>query len=118
MNTKMPRRQWRPAAMESSKMNPRACCNCHGTAQGDKKLSALSRAVKACGWVLPGLVWVLIPKCPVCFAAWMSVIGISVSVSAAGYLRMGLMVGCGIAFILLCLRYARGRIFRFLKYIC
>ena len=90
-------------------MNPRACCNCHGTSQGDKKLSALSRAVKACGWVLPGVVWVLIPKCPVCFAAWLSVIGLSVSVNAAGYLRTTLIVLCAVCLLILLIKISSKR---------
>jgi hypothetical protein len=57
---------------------------------------ALRRGVRLAGWVLPGLVLALVPKCPFCLIAWAAWAGIGVGLPAAGYLRaasLGLAAG-------------------------
>jgi hypothetical protein len=53
------------------------------------------RFARAAGWAAPGAILALMPKCPVCFAAYLAMAtGLSLSVGAATYLRTGLIVLC------------------------
>jgi hypothetical protein len=46
-------------------------------------------------WLAPGITLVLIPKCPLCLAAYVAVgTGIGLSLPAATYLRIALLVIC------------------------
>ena len=47
------------------------------------------------GWVVPGAVIALTPKCPACLAAYLAVwTGLGVSLTSAMYLRWGLLSLC------------------------
>lgn len=68
------------------------------------------RGVRVSGVVLPGVLMALVPKCPMCVAAYLAIAGVGISVSAATWLRWGLLAICGammVIFALLTLHSAR-----------
>ena len=94
-------------------MNARHCCG--------RKAAAVPRGFwgRISGGVLPGALLVLMPKCPICIAAYVALLtGVGVSVSTAAYLREG-MIGLSLGSLLLlagwCLqrsRFLRSRLVR------
>jgi hypothetical protein len=74
------------------------------------------QAVSKCGcpgggrevvaWAIPGVILALIPKCPLCIAAYIAIgTGIGVSVSTAAYIRFGLLIFCGASLLFLVTRW-------------
>ena len=53
------------------------------------------RSSRAAGWALPSLGLALVPKCPMCIAAWLALGGgFGVSLTTASYLRSGFLWLC------------------------
>lgn len=72
------------------------CCS-----QGHPKAAAHIAA-----GVVPGLILLLMPKCPACLAAYLAVgAGISLSMADAASLRLGLSTLCAVTLILLAASY-------------
>ena len=69
-----------------------ACCS----AAGDRKTPTWVRRVREIfAWVLPSAVLVLVPKCPACLAAYVTLwTGLGLSLSVAKYLRWVLLLVC------------------------
>lgn len=85
-------------------MNP--CCKRRIVDKRSK--GTLRRGISAWGWLLPGGLLVLMPKCPVCLAAYVALFtGVGISIPAASGLRLGLMIACGAALLLLAFLYFR-----------
>jgi len=70
--------------------------------------STIRRAVDVIGWIVPSAILALIPKCPMCLAAYIALwTGIGLSISAAIYLRASILVLCVGLILFLAARGAR-----------
>jgi hypothetical protein len=66
-----------------------ACCD---AASGRKTPVSVRRAGEFIAWVLPSAILALVPKCPACLAAYVTVwTGLGLSLSTATYLRWALL---------------------------
>jgi hypothetical protein len=77
-------------------MNP-SCCHRepHADQDAPHKKSCLRRAREAAGWIVPGAVLALMPKCPICLAAYVALgTGFTMSCSSAHILMRGLTMLC------------------------
>jgi hypothetical protein len=90
------------------------CCEMReGERAGGSLLRSLRRrAAKTFGWVAPSVILVLMPKCPMCVAAYVTLVsGVGISVSLAAHLRVMMLVLCGavLAYLAVTAFWRRGR---------
>jgi hypothetical protein len=93
----------------------RTCCN----VASDRNVSGRARRSRdVLAWVLPSAGLVIVPKCPMCIVAHVTLwTGLGLSLTTATYLRWMLLVVCVASlFFLILKRLDRiGAIFRFFK---
>jgi hypothetical protein len=71
----------------------RTCCN------------VARRSSEAAGWIVPSILLALVPKCPMCVAAYIALVtGVSISLSTASIVRTSTIVVC-----VMMLLYVAGR---------
>ena len=79
---------------------------CSGS--GDGCGSTVRRVVDLVGWIVPSAILALIPKCPMCLAAYIALwTGLGLSVAAAANLRVLLIIVCVISLVFLVARQMR-----------
>jgi hypothetical protein len=89
-------------------MNAEECC------ENPRPRTFVRRCVDTAGWIVPGVILGLLPKCPMCLAAYVAVwTGIGLSFSAATQLRVSLLVLCVGALLFLATKNARRLIHKF-----
>ena len=72
------------------------------------------RSGEIAGWIGPGAILALLPKCPMCLAAYVAVwTGIDLSFSAATHLRLSLLILSVGSILLLVAKSTRRLIHRF-----
>ena len=88
-------------------MNAHRCCAVAPRGSGSEMIVVQSRHadpqpprfarrwLDLSGWMVPGVILVLLPKCPACLAAYVAIgTGIGLSLSIATYLRLLLVIVC------------------------
>ena len=76
-----------------------ACCDAAGNRLAPTRARRL-REIFA--WVLPSAILLLVPKCPACLAAYVTLwTGLGLSLSTASYLRLALLLLCVTALLFL-----------------
>ncbi len=76
-------------------MNTHHCCQIktRGCDSARRPASRLRRSGAIGGWIVPGAILALMPKCPACLAAYVAVgTGVGLSLSTATHLRTALLI--------------------------
>jgi len=86
-------------------MNSHICCqwNPHASHDARKQRMWLRRVRKVAGWIVPGVLLALMPKCPMCLAAYVALCtGLTMSCSSA-HILMRLVTALCIGTLSLCM---------------
>jgi hypothetical protein len=81
-------------------MSPHACCRLGGAAITASQTNAapagfIRRIRNAAGWIAPSVGLALLPKCPLCVAAYLAIAtGVGISLTTAAYLRTSFELLC------------------------
>ena len=91
-------------------MNARHCCQIEMRADANARRPAswLHRSGEMAGWIVPSATLALLPKCPVCVAAYVALAtGIGISLPTATYLRAMLVALCVASLVFVAARRLR-----------
>ena len=96
------------------------CCGVAATSKDRRSLATqtrpndlkpptfLRRCFDIAEWIIPGAILALLPKCPLCLAAYLALItGVGFSMSTLMYLRMALLTLCIASLLYLSIRSIR-----------
>gem|GEM_PF-3655086 len=94
--------------MNTHKINKQAASEkkdscCHRSAiKNNKRVSLLSRFRLSWRGFIPSILLILMPKCAVCFAGYVTLItGVGLSITTAAYVRIALIILCVISLLYL-----------------
>ena len=74
-------------------MTTQMCC--HETSPQGSAKSVTRRVLGTTRWIVPTAILALLPKCPMCVVGYVALAtGLGISVSAAAWIRGGLLVAC------------------------
>jgi hypothetical protein len=88
-------------------VNTRPCCHTatRGRDSAPRPALRLRHSGEIAGWIIPSATLVLLPKCPVCVAAYVALFsGVGISVASAANLRISLLILCVAALLCLALK--------------
>lgn len=91
-------------------MNAGHCCQMKTGAgdNGSRASRRMRRGGEMAGWIVPTATLALLPKCPVCVAAYVALLsGIGISLPTATYLRATLVVLCVASLVFVAARRLR-----------
>ena len=91
-----------------------SCSRCTTIREGrSRRRSAFRAGVELAEWLIPSVLLVLMPKCPLCLAAYVALwTGIGLSFTAAAHIRAALIVLCVLSLAFLVATRVRRRILR------
>jgi hypothetical protein len=85
-------------------MSAPACCRIERPGRG----GSLRRAGEVGGWVLPGVILALLPKCPACLAAYVAIAtGIGLSAPVAAHLHLWILILSSVTLVCMAASCAR-----------
>ncbi len=86
-------------------MNTSHCCQIEtrgSDSDARRPASGLHRSREIAGWIVPSAVLALMPKCPLCLAAYVAAgTGLGLSLSTATHLRTSLLILCVVSLLYL-----------------
>jgi hypothetical protein len=91
-------------------VNARNCCQIQmrAGANGGRPASRLRRGGEIAGWIVPSVTLALLPKCPLCVAAYVALAtGIGISLPTATYMRAMLVALCVASLVFIAARRLR-----------
>jgi hypothetical protein len=107
--------------MTSARSAQTAACDCCPSAPptavdspappGVQRTSLRRRGLEFAGWLIPGALLAIFPKCPLCVAGYVALFtGLGISLTVAAYLRWSLFALCLAALALMAARLVARRL--------